>query len=95
VLAGRYVFGLRPQVFLVSGVPRMPRGTFLPADALSAVGSIAVMVGIGYADGDSLVVLRNDLTRAEHLAVVAAAVAALLLLMRRYVRSGGTADSSK
>lgn len=87
VLFGRHVVGLRPQVFLAAGVLRMRRNLFLAADALSALGSLSVMVGIGFAGGNSLDVVRKDLTRTEHLAVVLAAAGAAFLLLRRYVRS--------
>lgn len=87
VLVGRHVIGLRAQVFLVAGIVRMPVATFLAADALSALGTLAVMIGIGYAGGSSLDVLRKDLTRIEHLAVAAVAAAAAVLLLIRYVRS--------
>jgi membrane protein DedA with SNARE-associated domain len=43
---------------------------FLVADALSALFSIAMWGGVGYLGGNSLQVLRKDVTRIEHIAVV-------------------------
>jgi len=46
----------------------MPYRTFLLADALSALSTIAVMTGIGYAGGNSLQVILKDISRIGHLA---------------------------
>jgi len=40
------------------------------ADGLSSLGTIGVMVGIGYTGGHSLEIFRKDITRLEHAAVV-------------------------
>jgi membrane protein DedA with SNARE-associated domain len=92
VLLGRHLAGFRAQIFLAAGVLRMPFAVFLLADALSALASVGVMVGIGYAGGNSLDELRKDVTRIEHLAVVTIAAAVLVLLMRRYFRRGAPKD---
>jgi membrane protein DedA with SNARE-associated domain len=43
---------------------------FLIADATTALLTIALMGGIGYAGGNSIQILRKDLTRIEHIAIV-------------------------
>jgi membrane protein DedA with SNARE-associated domain len=70
ILIGRHFLGLRAQVFLVAGVMRMPAIKFLIADATTALLTIALMGGIGYAGGNSIQILRKDLTRIEHIAIV-------------------------
>jgi len=70
ILIGRHFLGLRAQIFLVAGVMRMPAIKFLIADATTALLTIALMGGIGYAGGNSIQILKKDLTRIEHIAVV-------------------------
>jgi membrane protein DedA with SNARE-associated domain len=70
ILIGRHFLGLRAQVFLVAGVMRMPAIKFLIADATTALLTISLMGGIGYAGGNSIQILKKDLTRIEHIAIV-------------------------
>ncbi len=70
VFVGRHLFGIRAQVFLAAGVMRMGPIKFLLADAVSAIFSIALMVGIGYLGGNSIDALRRNVTRIEHVAGV-------------------------
>jgi len=70
VLFGRHLLGLRAQIFLVAGVMRMHPIKFLAADAATALFTIAVMGGIGYVGGNSIQVLKRDLTRIEHIAIL-------------------------
>jgi len=70
ILVGRHLVGLRAQIFLVAGVMRMSAIKFLVADATTALLTIAFMGGIGYAGGNSIQILKKDLTRVEHVAVV-------------------------
>jgi membrane protein DedA with SNARE-associated domain len=70
VFFGRHVWGLRAQIFLVAGVMKMSATKFLVADATSALFSIALWGGVGYVGGNSIQVLKKDVTRIEHIAVV-------------------------
>jgi membrane protein DedA with SNARE-associated domain len=70
VFFGRHVWGLRAQIFLVAGVMKMSATKFLVADATSALFSIALWGGVGYLGGNSIQVLKKDVTRIEHIAVV-------------------------
>jgi membrane protein DedA with SNARE-associated domain len=70
ILVGRHLVGLRAQIFLVAGVMRMSAIKFLITDAATVLFTIALMGGIGYAGGNSIQILKKDLTRAEHVAVV-------------------------
>ncbi len=70
VFLGRHVWGLRAQVFLVAGVMKISAAKFVAADATSAIFSVGLWGGIGYLGGNSLQVLKKDVTRIEHIAVV-------------------------
>jgi len=87
VFLGRHVWGLRAQIFLVAGVMKMSAIKFLMADGVAAFFTIALWGGIGYLGGNSLQVLRKDVTRIEHIGVV---VLVLLLfggVIFRYFRN--------
>lgn len=71
ILIGRHFLGLRAQIFLVAGVLRMSAIKFLTADAATSLLTIAIMGGIGYWGGNSVQILKKDLTRIEHFAIVA------------------------
>ncbi len=70
VLIGRHVLGLRAQIFLVAGVMRMPAVKFLAADGVTSLFTIALMGGIGYAGGNSIEVLKRNVTRIEHIVIL-------------------------
>jgi len=53
---------------------KMSATKFLVADGISALFSIALWGGIGYLGGNSLQVLKKDVTRIEHIAVVVLAI---------------------
>ena len=71
IFLGRHVWGLRAQIFLVAGVMKMSAIKFLMADGIAAFFTIALWGGVGYLGGNSLQVLKKDVTRIEHIAVVA------------------------
>lgn len=47
IVAGRYVYGLRPVLFFTSGASRMPLWKFLAADSLAALANALVWVFLG------------------------------------------------
>ncbi len=61
IFVGRQVPGLRAQLFLVSGVLRMPMVKFLIADGASALISIGTMGSIGYFGGERTQAVRQHL----------------------------------
>ena len=67
---GRHFLGLRAQIFLMAGVMRISATKFLITDATSALFTIALWGGIGYAGGNSIRILKKDLSRIEHIAIV-------------------------
>ncbi len=70
VFFGRHIVGFRAQIFLVAGVMRMSTIKFLMADAISALFTIGLWGGVGYLGGNSIQVLKKDMTRMEHMAIV-------------------------
>ena len=87
IFLGRHVWGLRAQIFLVAGVMKMSAIKFLMADGIAAFFTIALWGGVGYLGGNSLQVLKKDVTRIEHIGVV---VLVLLLfggIIFRYFRN--------
>ncbi|HSB06608.1 MAG TPA: DedA family protein [Thermodesulfobacteriota bacterium] len=70
IFLGRHVIGIRAQLFLVSGVMRIPAIKFLIVDAVSALFTIGIWGGIGYWGGNSIPVWVKGLKRVEHIAGV-------------------------
>jgi membrane protein DedA with SNARE-associated domain len=70
VFFGRHLLGIRAQIFLAAGVTGMSAIKFLLADAASAILTVTLMVGIGYLGGNSIQILRKDVMRIEHAAIV-------------------------
>ncbi len=84
VLVGRHLVGLRSQILLVSGVMKMPPVKFIIADGISSLVTIALMVGAGYMGGNSLQVIRKDMTKLGHLAVVLVVISLIVCLFYRH-----------
>lgn len=70
ILFGRHLVGLRAQIFIVSGVMKMHPLKFFIADAFSSLFTIILMVGAGYAGGNSFQVIKKDITKVEHIAIL-------------------------
>jgi membrane protein DedA with SNARE-associated domain len=86
ILFGRHFLGLRAQIFLVAGVMRMHPVKFLLTDAATSLFTIALMGGIGYAGGNSIEVLRKDLTKVEHIAILVFILLFLSWIIFRYIK---------
>jgi len=94
ILIGRHIAGLRAQLFLVSGILRMAFWKFVLTDAVSAIFTMALMVGIGYKGGEELPVIRAYIRVAGRAVLIAAVAAGVLYLiysylMRRRARAAG------
>ncbi len=70
VFFGRHIVGFRAQIFLAAGVMRMSAIKFLMADAISALFTIGLWGGVGYLGGNSVQVLKKDIMRVEHMAIL-------------------------
>lgn len=90
IFVGRHFLGLRAQVFLAAGVMRMSPVKFLMADALSSIFTMTVMVGIGYWGGNSIDLLKKDVTKIEHLAVLVFLLLVVAWSLFRYFKSRNT-----
>ena len=86
ILLGRHLAGLRAQIFLVSGISKMSTIKFFLADAVSALFSMTLMIGAGYLGGNSLKVLRRDLSRVEHWGIVLLIATLMIFLSYRYFK---------
>jgi membrane protein DedA with SNARE-associated domain len=74
VLIGRHFLGLRAQIFLVAGVMRMSATKFLLADGATSLLTIGLMGGIGYVGGNSMEILKQNVKRIEHIAILILAI---------------------
>ena len=88
ILLGRHLVGLRAQIFIVAGIMRMPALKFLITDAVTAIFSIALMVGAGYAGGYSLEIIKKDMTHIGHMAIFLFVVSLVVYLFVRRIRAG-------
>ncbi|MDA8169838.1 MAG: DedA family protein [Nitrospiraceae bacterium] len=86
LLGGRQLVGLRAQLFLFSGVMKMPFYKFVLSDAVSSIVTMAIMVSIGYLGGTSLEVLRKDMTRIEHFFILGFVAAVFVYFFYKYFR---------
>ncbi len=87
ILFGRHLIGLRAQIFLVAGIMKMRLVKFLLADAVSALVTISIMVGIGYAGGNNLERIQKNLKRIEYWAIVIVLIAITIYLLYKYVKA--------
>ncbi|MDA8086482.1 MAG: DedA family protein [Nitrospiraceae bacterium] len=90
LLTGRQLVGLRAQIFVVSGILRMPFLKFLAVDMASALITMSIMVSIGYVGGNSMAALSKDINRIGHLAVALAVVFIFFYFFYKYVKRGRT-----
>ena len=79
--------GLRAQIFLVAGVMRMSAIKFLLADGATSLFTIALMAGIGYAGGNSVEILKKNVKRIEHIAVLIFAVLFTAWIVYKYFKT--------
>ncbi|MCL4537089.1 MAG: DedA family protein [Nitrospirae bacterium] len=87
ILIGRHLVGLRAQIFLAAGVMRMSALKFIMADAISAIFTMAIMVGAGYIGGNSLEIIKRDITRYEHIGILLVIILLTIYLFFRYFKS--------
>lgn len=85
VLVGRHLSVLRMPIFALAGASGVPTRTFVLADALSALASVPIVLGLGWLFAGSIEELRRDLRWLEVALALAAAgaVAAWALWQRR------------
>jgi membrane protein DedA with SNARE-associated domain len=86
VFFGRQLLGVRAQIFLVAGVMRMPVLKFLFADALSALITMAIMIGIGYLGGSHIQMFREVMATWNRIIMFFLVLIALGWSLLRYYR---------
>ena len=74
-------------MFLAAGVVRMPAIPFLIADGASAILTVTLMIGIGYLGGKSIQVLKQDVTRTEHIVIVSVMILVTLAVIFMYFKN--------
>jgi membrane protein DedA with SNARE-associated domain len=82
------------EVFLAAGIMRMPLSKFFMADAIVSVFIIAIWVGIGYIGGNSLEIIRKDITRIEHVVIFSIVILLVIYLFLRYFKARGKGKGS-
>ena len=87
VLIGRHFLGLRAQIFLVAGVMRMSAIKFLLADGATSLFTIGLMGGIGYAGGNSVEILKRNVKRIEHVAILILAILVTAWITYKYFKN--------
>jgi membrane protein DedA with SNARE-associated domain len=88
ILFGRHLIGLRAQLFIVAGVVRMPALKFVLVDAFTSILTMILMIGAGYLGGNSLQIIKKDISRIEHVAIFLAILLLVVYLFFRYVIPG-------
>jgi len=87
IFLGRQLLILRGQVLLAAGAMRMSLKTFLLADAPSALITITLWGGLGYAGGNSLQTIRKEVARVEHMIVLTIAILIIGALFLKYCKN--------
>jgi membrane protein DedA with SNARE-associated domain len=86
IFLGRHFVGFRAPIFLISGVMRISRLKFLIADGLSAIITISINLGLGYLGGNSLMILKRDITRTDYILILALVILVAGWIILRYFR---------
>jgi membrane protein DedA with SNARE-associated domain len=86
VFLGRHFVGFRAPIFLISGVMRISRTKFLIADGLSAIITISITLGLGYLGGNSLMILKRDITRVDYILILTLVILVAGWIILRYFR---------
>ena len=84
IMIGGHLVG---EIFIVAGVMRMPVHKFLIADAIASLFAIAIWTGIGYIGGNSLEIIKEDISRVEHIGILFAIIVISIYLLFRYFKS--------
>lgn len=89
VFLGRHFIGFRAPIFLISGIMRIPHLKFLIADGLSAIITIFINLGLGYLGGNTLMLLRKDITRVDYILILVLILLVSGWIILRYFRDRG------
>lgn len=87
IFIGRHIVVLRSQIMLMSGVMKISPLKYLLADGISSLLTMALWCGLGYIGGNSLQIIRRDISRFEHIVILLVIIFIMLYLFIRYFRS--------
>lgn len=95
ILAGRYVYGLRPVLFFTSGASRMPLAKFILADAIAAGANAVIWISLGRIFGDRLGDALHFAERSETILLLVAGALILYFILENVLLHQGrwTEDS--
>ena len=95
IVAGRYVYGLRPVLFFTSGASRMPLWKFIAADSIAAFANALIWVYLGNRFGDRIGDALHWAERSETiLLILAGALIAYFVLEKALVHGGRWKETS-
>lgn len=80
IFIARHLFYLRTVTFLVCGAVRMDFKKFIVADALAALISAPIMIGLGYMGAENYDAITSGVAKAKHIAVFAGIILLLIFL---------------
>lgn len=88
ILLGRHLFPVRSLTFVMAGALRLPFLEFLIADAIAALLSVTLMVGLGYllAETISPDTVSNVANQAHVMIIAAVVVFAVIFVAQRFLR---------
>ena len=81
IVAGRYVYGLRPVLFFTSGATKMPLWKFLAADAIAAGANAVVWIFLGDRFGGRLGDVLHWAERSETILLIVAAALVVYFIL--------------
>jgi len=86
VFLGRHFAGFRAPIFVIAGILRISRIKFLVADGLSAILTISFALSLGYFGGNSIRVLKHDITRIDYILILALVILIAGWIILRYFK---------
>ena len=86
IFIGRHLFPVRSVTFLTAGALRIPFLEFFISDAIAALVSVSIVLGLGYYIGESLSpeILRHLIQRAHFYILLAVAISAVFYFWRKH-----------
>ena len=66
---------------------RMPVAKFLITDAITIPVTMLIMIGMGYMGGNSLQIIKRDITRIEHWGILLIIILFVIYLLINFIKS--------
>lgn len=79
VFAGRFLPGLRPMIFMATGVLKVRYYAFLLADGMAALISVPTLIILGKLAGENVQAIAGEMRQITHAIVMVIAVATILV----------------